>query len=216
MNFRALAFRIFAVLAVASLVVSTVFTVRSIREQQQAHSGTFGKVHLGRVQDFSFTERSGATVSGEDLLGEVWVAGFIFTRCSSACPKITAAMQGLQEAFATRGLQLVSFTVDPEYDTPEVLREYAGRYDAPPESWWFLTGEKKPLHQFIQESFLLAVGSPETSETEPGIFAMDIAHSSRLALVDRSGKIRGYFDSSDPVSMRRLQEKLKDLLRGES
>src|SRR5207249_82727 len=97
---------------------------------------------IGPVRPFSLIERSGQTVEHSDLLGKVWVAGFVFTRCSGSCPQISATMARLQKELAGQpDVVLVSFTVDPEYDTSKVLREYAESYQADPKRWLFLTGK---------------------------------------------------------------------------
>src|SRR3954462_8087911 len=88
---------------------------------------------LGRVNDFALTERSGKEVRRSDLSGQVWVADFIFTRCAGPCAQVSANMARLQKQLADRpGVKLVTFTVDPEYDTPQVLTRYARRYEADP------------------------------------------------------------------------------------
>jgi cytochrome oxidase Cu insertion factor (SCO1/SenC/PrrC family)/uncharacterized membrane protein YozB (DUF420 family) len=151
---------------------------------------------LGEVQDFSLTERSGRTVTRQDLLGKVWVADFIFTRCTSTCPQISHTMQRLQEQTAGQGdVLLVSFSVDPKHDTPAVLQEYADkRCHADPERWLFLTGDRDAVYALIQKSFLQGVQETEGPEYRPG---NEVTHSSRLALVDQAGHIRGFFDGRE-------------------
>jgi protein SCO1/2 len=101
-------------------------------------------------------------------------------------------MAALQRATEDLDLPLVSFTVDPERDTPEVLAEYARRYKADRERWLFLTGPKQALYDMIQKGFLLAVDDGsliEGGKPGPGI----ITHSVKFVLVDRQGRIRGYY-----------------------
>src|SRR5437870_2233818 len=96
------------------------------------------------VADFALTERSGQTVRRADLLGKTWVAAFIFTRCAGPCSQVTGAMAHLQHDLAgIKGVVLVSFTVDPEFDRPAVLRSYADRFQADPRDWLFLTGKQE-------------------------------------------------------------------------
>jgi protein SCO1/2/putative membrane protein len=151
---------------------------------------------LSEVQDFSLTERSGRTVTRQDLLGKVWVASFIFTRCAGSCPQISRTMRRLQDQTAGQeDVVLVSISVDPNYDTPAFLRDYADkRYHADPERWLFLTGDRDAVYGLIQNSFLLGVQETEGPEYRPG---NEVTHSSRLALVDQRGHIRGYFDGRE-------------------
>ena len=152
---------------------------------------------LGAVGDFTLTERSGRTISKSDLLGKIWIASFEFTRCTAGCPQISATMERLQEDLIRfPDVRLVTFTVDPEHDHPEELREYADRYHADPQRWLFLTGEEKSIYQLLEKSFHL----PAQKNTD-GDSGNAVMHSPKLVLVDRQGHIRGYFDGrSDPRS----------------
>lgn len=154
---------------------------------------------LGVVPDFSLTDQAGNSVSKKDLAGLVWIADFIYTGCSAACPMLT---QSLSEAGKELpSVRLVSFTVDPETDTPERLKEYAERFGAKPESWSFLTGEVEKVRSTVSEGFKLSL--QKASET-------DIFHSEKLVLVDRQGRIRGYFDS-DPQGRELLKKAVRQL-----
>ena len=109
------------------------------------------------IGSFRLEERSGRTVTGDDLADRVAIASFIFTRCPLSCPRISGIMQGLQSRLAGSDVLLVSFSVDPEHDTPDVLRAYAERYGAAPDRWWFLTGPKSVIHGLIRDRFKLSV-----------------------------------------------------------
>src|SRR6266852_6015492 len=112
----------------------------------------------GRVADFSLTARSGKVIQRADLSGKVWIAAIIFTRCTGPCAQVSGSMANLQQDMASnKDVVLVSFTVDPEFDTPQVLDKYAQRYGADPERWLFLTGERDKLYRLIRTSFLLGV-----------------------------------------------------------
>ncbi|HSE43507.1 MAG TPA: SCO family protein [Acidobacteriota bacterium] len=150
------------------------------------------------VPYFKLTERSGKTVSLSDLKGQVWVADFIFTNCAESCPVMSLRMKGLQEASASEGIRLVSFSVDPNRDTPEVLASYANKYGADKNRWLFLTGKEDFIHALAIKGFHLGVDK-EGKQTP-------ILHSDKFVLVDRKGRIRGYFESSS-------EEGKKDLLR---
>jgi cytochrome oxidase Cu insertion factor (SCO1/SenC/PrrC family) len=121
---------------------------------------------LAEVPDFVLRERSGQPVSKADLLGKVWIVNFIFTQCVEECPLATSRMARLQEAFTTEtDVRLVSITVDPEHDTPEVLREYAKSLGAHPQRWLFLTGEKERIHRLAREGFRLGVFEASEADT---------------------------------------------------
>ncbi len=152
---------------------------------------------LGAVGDFALTERSGRTVRKSDLLGNVWIASFEFVRCTQGCPQISATMEQLQsdlKRFAD--VRLVTFTVDPEHDRPEELREYAKHYHADPQRWLFLTGEEKTIYELLDTSFHLPAQKNPSGDSGNAVM-----HSPKLVLVDRQGHIRGYFEGRpDPNS----------------
>src|SRR5262249_20241121 len=142
---------------------------------------------LGPVADFQLTERGGRTVTRADLLGKVWVAGFAFTRCTGPCPQVSGTMAKLQAELRDQpDFRPVSVSVDPENDTPEVLKAYADRFGADPERWLFLTGPKDDVYKLVLESFHLGVQHDGGPGVPPG---QAVTHSTRLALVDRKGQV---------------------------
>jgi protein SCO1 len=157
-----------------------------------------GALPLG---EFQFQERSGRTVRDTDLNDRVWIGSFIFTRCPLSCPRISGVMKGLQERLAKTNVQLVSISVDPDHDTPSVLTEYASRFGASGDRWWFLTGPKPSTYEVVQNRFKLALGETPASDRTPDTEA--ISHSDRLALVDH-GRVAGFFESSDPRAVDEL------------
>jgi protein SCO1/2/putative membrane protein len=112
-------------------------------------------------------------------------------------------MRGLQERLRGTGVRLVSFTVDPEHDKPQVLAEYARRLNADPDGWWFLTGPKITLYDFILSRFHLGVSSNSAQDEQAGAEA--ISHSAKLVLIDRGNRLLGYFDSDEPADVRLLE-----------
>lgn len=162
---------------------------------------------MGYVPDFSLTERSGRNVTKTDLLGGYWIASFIFTRCATSCPVAATELTKLQADLPEEVL-LVSFSVDPDYDSPEVLAEYAEEHGANLERWLFLTGEKNTLYKDIREGFHLSVEG--NSDAPPG---WGVTHTPRFALVDEKGRIRGYYGSSEPEDMIRLRKDIMRLLK---
>ena len=153
---------------------------------------------LGVIPPFSLTERAGTPLTGLDLAGHVWIADFIFTRCPDFCPALTVRMAGLQKALPAGGdpVRLVSFSVDPAHDRPEVLRDYAARAGAG-ESWLFATGARDELATLLRDGFKLAFA-------DDGPPASPITHSDRFVLVDRALRIRGYYHGTDPDDVARL------------
>jgi protein SCO1/2 len=144
------------------------------------------------VPPFALTERSGRTVTNRDLSGKIWVADFIYTTCPGPCPVITSGMARLQDAVAhDPQVQLVSFTVDPQTDTPAVLAKYADQFGADPNRWWFLTGPEKPLDDLIQNGFLQVVQDNSGQPLQEGQYK--VTHSTYLALVDGDGNVRGFY-----------------------
>jgi len=166
---------------------------------------------LGQVPDFSLTERSGENASLSQLKGAPWVANFVFTTCQGPCPMLTARMADVQrETLPLENVRLVSFSVDPETDTPEILAEYADAFGADPQRWLFLTGEKQSIYDLVVKGFKLGLdfgaGSPD--EPGPGI----IIHSTRFALIDSVGQIRGYYFGTEDDLLDTLLADLKQLL----
>jgi protein SCO1 len=148
--------------------------------------------------DFQLVERSGRAVTQSDLAERVWIASFIFTRCPLSCPRISSVMMDLQSRLAGTNVLLVSVSVDPEHDTPPVLAEYARKFHASADDWWFLTGGQSLIHELVQHRFKLSLGVTSAEDRANGAEA--ISHSDRLSLVDR-GRIVGFFDSSDPHAL---------------
>ena len=166
--------------------------------------------HLYPVSDFSLTERSGQTIRKADLLGKVWVAAFVFTRCAGPCTQVSGVMARLQHELAhSKDVVLVSFSVDPEYDSPKVLSEYATKFGAEPNRWLFLTGKPDDVYRLIREGFKLTAQQNEGADRTPG---NEVMHDTRLAVVDRDGEIRGYYQATEPEAVGQLEEKIARLL----
>jgi cytochrome oxidase Cu insertion factor (SCO1/SenC/PrrC family) len=162
---------------------------------------------LGTVPPFALVERSRKTMTLADLRGRPWVAAFIFTRCGGICPTMTARMKDLRTDAPT--VDLVSFSVDPEHDTPEVLQAYARQHGLD-DRWWLLTGTTTALHALARDGFKLAAAAvpPEEQQAQgDGPFL----HSSRLVLVDGEARIRGYYDSADATALDTLRQDLARL-----
>jgi len=144
---------------------------------------------FAEVQPFRLIERSGLEVTLDTLKGRPWVASFIFTRCSGPCPRMSASMKKVQGLLTGTDVRLVTFSVDPEYDTPAVLREYAQRFGADAERWLFLTGTSEAIRELSFKSFQLPI---ERDESQP--VGQLVTHKTLLTVVDGEGVIRGYYD----------------------
>ena len=160
---------------------------------------------MNTVPDFTFTERSAREVKSQELAGKIWVADFVYTSCGGMCPIMTEKMRKLQDMLP-KEIRLVSFSVDPDTDTPAVLASYANRYGADPQRWWFLTGNKPELFKLSKEGFKLALDDTGGTQAEP------ITHSSRFALVDRQGRIRGYYSMDEDSEIAHIVRDAKSLL----
>lgn len=158
----------------------------------------------GEVKPFELIERQENRVTLNDLKGKVWIASFIFTSCSAQCPLLMAEAQKIQSALRFKEhFRLVSITIDPERDTPEKLRNYALKFKADPYKWLFLTGKYKDVANLMREGLQM----PKEVDGE------DLMHSSKFALVDHFGRIRGYYDSNDPSETRQLLKDAKLLIK---
>jgi cytochrome oxidase Cu insertion factor (SCO1/SenC/PrrC family) len=124
----------------------------------------------GAVPDFALIDQRVRPVRHGDLIGKVWIASFIFTHCPDECPLMTAEMARFQSDLADfADLRLVSISIDPDRDTPAVLAQYAERFDADPDRWFFLTGDKGAIYQLAKEGFRLGIVDPtEPSHLSPG------------------------------------------------
>lgn len=161
-------------------------------------------------QDAILTERSGRKLKLGDLNGTIWVANFIFTRCAGPCPMLSSKMASLQTSFRkAKDVKLVSFSVDPEHDTPKRLAEYANEYQADPERWLFLTtGDKPKMWDLAMKGFALGVGEDTLSSGQRMIY-----HEERFVVVDANGSIRGYFESKDKEWQQKLLTLVGALMR---
>ena len=195
---------------------------------------------LGEVPAFSLQNHRGNEVTKADWQGSVVVVNFIYSRCAEACPLSTAHMLKLQSVYAdeTR-VQLVSISVDPAYDTPEILSRYAAKLGVRSPRWSFLTGEKEAIYRLARNGFRLGVLDPnDAAQTSAlpmlrsglthvierltpaaawahsGEAHRPIQHSARLVVVDRQGRIRQYYDSTTADILKQLQRDVDRLLRG--
>lgn len=156
----------------------------------------------GQVPSFNLTDSQKKNFSSESLKGKVWVADFIFTTCAGPCPIMSTAMAQLYRSYLLEtDVHMVSFSVNPDYDTPEILAGYAEKYKASPDKWHFLTGPKEIIHHLAKDGF--KVGSVEDV----------ILHSAHFILVDPDLNIRGYYTGTDTQELQKLVCDIELLLK---
>lgn len=153
----------------------------------------------GEVSDFELSEKGGAPINSDVLKGKPWIADFIFTFCGGQCPMMSTKMKGLQDQLP-KDIRLVSFSVDPERDTQEILSSYAHGYGAEENRWLFLRGDMAVINQVAKSFHFSEIDEP-------------LKHSLRFILVDEQSRIRGYYEASDENSMRKLVKDAKGLLK---
>ncbi|HWN64841.1 MAG TPA: SCO family protein [Candidatus Binatus sp.] len=163
----------------------------------------------GTVPNFELVNQDGQRFGSAQLAGKIWIADFIYTSCPGPCPMISTRMSELQKPLEKTDVHLVSFSVDPEKDTPDVLRGYAEKLHAEPKRWDFLTGRKSAIYNLSHNDFKLAVSD---GSDEAGI----PVHSTRMVLVDRHGAIRGYYEATDADAVTKLLADTSHLLREQS
>lgn len=165
---------------------------------------------LRQLPQWRLVDQNGESFGSDDLAGEVYVASFLFTRCATVCPRLTASLRQLERRYREEGLEevrLVSFTVDPEHDTPERLRDYAGSRSLDLERWSLVTGAEQEVRSVVVDGFTLPMG--ERLDLAGGL--VDVAHAARLALVDRDGGVRGYY-GSDAVGLDEVFHRTRQIL----
>ena len=167
-----------------------------------APAGDGGLPVLFDAPKFQLTDQDGKPFDSERLKGQVWVAALIFTNCPGVCPSMTQKMKALQDAVPAKTVQLVSFTVDPERDTPEVLKQYARRFKADESRWHFLTGAKDTMFATFKDLKLSAT---------PAQDGRAIDHAEQFLLVDGQGRVRGVYHSKDDDKLKQLAHDAAEL-----
>ena len=160
------------------------------------------------VPPFHFIDEDGKPFTDQDVRGKVLIVDFFFTRCTSICPKMSVQMQQLQLQMddpAFKDVLFLSHTVDPDHDTPTVLKAYATRLEADPKRWKFLTGNAADIYRQGNLGYLLSAGADSSN-------AEDFVHSPQFVLVDAQRHIRGMYDGTNTEAMRSLLTDVKALL----
>jgi protein SCO1/2 len=190
--------------------------------QQWRGAGRRDAGHLPRyrqVPAFVLTAQAGKPFDSSSLKGKIWLADFFFTACPGPCLTMNSRLQEVQESLrkADKEVRMVSFTINPEDDTPEVLRRYAERFHAATGQWFFLTGERAKIYNVARNGFMLAV-QEDSAEAHAAANAKppeppQFTHSTKIALVDREGAVRGYYDSASPEIVQQILLDIGSLLR---
>ncbi|MDZ4689170.1 MAG: SCO family protein [Planctomycetaceae bacterium] len=160
------------------------------------------------VEDFSFTNSDGRTVTKADLLGRPWAICFVFTKCLGPCPTVTKQFRALQDRLRNYDVRLVTLTVDPARDTPDVLANYAKLNGADLSRWYFLSGDQAATYGLIHRSFKMPVQEVTGPTRQEGF---EVIHSTNVMLVDKEGVVRGKFNAAKDEEMASLRRELQRL-----
>jgi protein SCO1/2 len=149
---------------------------------------------LGQMGDFELINQDGRKFGSEEVRGSVLLVNFIFTRCPDTCPTLTKNMEQVQNRLkgTAKSIQLLSISVDPEFDKPAVLKDYADKYGARNEYWNFLTGSNEEIRKIVVDNFKTALETEPSTDKSDMSPAMEIAHGEHFILVDQIGRIRAY------------------------
>jgi protein SCO1/2 len=199
------------IFALATLIAAVAFAVFAVRRRSAASSDPLP--YIGRIDAFSLVDQRGKPFGLADLGDDIWVADFIFTGCQAACPMLTSRMRALQKHVEEREqalgkrlpIRFVSFSVDPEVDTPEKLAAFATKWGADPARWSFLTGPLAEVNRAVVRG--LKIHFEKGTETS----AFDVMHGEHFVVVDGEHRIRGYFQT-DPPGMAELKAALAALV----
>ncbi|GAA3950059.1 SCO family protein [Chitinophaga oryziterrae] len=158
------------------------------------------------IPDFSFVNQDSILIDNSFIKNKIWVAHYFFTTCTTICPKMMNGMNVVQKAFPDNEyVRFVSFTVDPEHDTPAILKQYAQSRGIQSKQWQLLTGDKKKLYQYARKGLFIVATDGDGGEG-------DFIHSEKLVLIDNSGHIRGYYDGTENNDIQLLINNIKRLL----
>ncbi|MBG7630608.1 MAG: SCO family protein [Bacteroidetes bacterium] len=174
-------------------------------------------VKIATVPNFDFTNQDGELISNEFYENKVWVVEFFFTTCPTICPRMNENMVKIQnEFYANIDFGIASFSINPKFDTPEILKAYAKAHGATLKNWHFLTGDQEKIYELANTGFTLFAG--ENSDAEGGF-----EHSGMFALIDKEGNIRSrldefgnpiaFYDGLDPKGVQMIKEDIAILLK---
>jgi protein SCO1/2 len=196
-------------IAIPALAFAAVTMLQNRYEKLPVYDSTLNTNNEDRtphfVQPFTLINQDGKVFSDADVNNKIYVADFFFTSCTSACPKMTKNLLLVQKEFSNdNNIRLISFTVDPETDSAQRLKWYAGVFKIDPSKWNLLTGDKKEIYKLARESFYVSAGDGDGGPD-------DFIHSDKLVLIDKQKQIRGYYTGTDESSVKQLIHDIKKL-----
>ena len=160
-----------------------------------------------QIPSFRFLNQDSVFVSEKDVEGKVYVADFFFTTCPTICPKMKTQMLRIYERYKDRDeVRIISHSIDPDFDTPNVLKDYAARLQVKAPKWNLLTGDKAAIYQLGQKSYMV---SAQEDPNEAGGFV----HSGAFILVDKNRHVRGIYDGTVEAEVNHLLEDMEVLLK---
>jgi protein SCO1/2 len=162
------------------------------------------------IADFSFQNQLGKTITKADVTGKIFVTDFFFTSCAGICPDMSTQLQRVQQEFLDDdNFMILSHTVNPSIDTVQTMYKYAKRFEADSTKWWFLTGAKKELYTMARKSYLIVPDEADPNFEHGG--ESDFLHTENFVLIDPEGRIRGFYDGTDPSHINELFRDVYDL-----
>jgi protein SCO1/2 len=205
-NFQIAAITV-SVIVLFAIIITYIYTFDLHKEPVlpfYGPEGENGQPHY--VSDFKLVDQNNEVITQEQYKNKIYVADFFFTTCLGICPIMTEEMIRVYKAYKDEpDVLILSHTVDPQHDTPEVLARYAQNRGVNSEKWHFVTGDKKQLYDLARYSYLV-----DATEGDNG--PNDFVHTENFALVDRDGRIRGYYDGTDSVEVKKLIGDIRLLL----
>jgi protein SCO1/2 len=215
--FRARRRRVLAGLSLVSLIVggAGLYAASRARQARQAKVIAVQGAVAVQLPQFQLRDQNDRAFTDQSLRGHAWVANFIFTSCTQTCPKLTARMKDVQRNLADdpagKMVKIVSFTVDPENDTPSVLKAYAEKNGADPSRWFFVTGDVEAVKQTVTGGFKMTA-----ERVKKGANEYDILHGNWFAYGDKTGSIRGFSQVESEQEAADVARDLIALERGET
>lgn len=196
------------------LILGITFVTYSLRFSKEEEKLPVINANTGHhVQEFKFVNQEGDTITNEDVKGKIYVVEYFFTTCKGICPRMNENMSQVYKAFrGNESVKILSHTVDPKKDTVGAMKAYSLRFDADPDQWMFLTGDKQELYDVARYSYLISAVD-DTSNVD---IESDFIHTDRFVLVDKDGYIRGrFYEGTDMGEVNQLIGDIKMLLKEE-
>ncbi|MGB5694392.1 MAG: SCO family protein [Polyangiales bacterium] len=166
---------------------------------------------LGQLPEFALVDQDQQPFSRESMEGSLWISAFVFTHCRSTCPRLTAHMKGLQSRLSdVPSVHLVSVSVDPRNDTPEVIKAYMTKNGLEERNWRFVTGDEEAIRHLVVDGFRVGLGDDDSAAAG----ADEVMHSNSFVLVDDAARVRGYYRANND-GIADLERDLRALARTE-